>query len=85
VKNAVVIAGRELAKYVDDPSKWKLDAVELRSLGEHAKWFYVIEWKPSQPGYIGDGIYVPVLMTGAVVNVKSETEPDLPAVDSVSH
>lgn len=82
---AVAIAKRELAKYTDDPSKWKLDTVELRSLGEHARWFYVIEWKPSRPDYIGDGIYIPVLMTGEAVNVKFEAEPDLPAVESVYH
>jgi len=78
MKKAITIAQAALRKYVDDPGKWRLNQITLRSVGKQPMWYYVVEWCPAWDGYLGDGIGIPVLMSGEAVAL--ETEPDGDAV-----
>jgi hypothetical protein len=74
VERAIRISEKAVPKYVDDPKKWRLDTVALRSIGTQSKWYYLIRWYPQWSGYIGDGIDIAVLMNGVPVEPKVEPE-----------
>jgi len=75
IKEALRISEKSLLKYVDDPKQWRVDTVALRSIGKKSKWYYLISWHPQWSGYIGDGIYIAVLMNGVPVEPKVELQP----------
>lgn len=70
VEKAIRISEKAVLKFVDDPKKWRVDTVALRSIGTHSKWYYLIRWYPEWNGYIGDGFEIAVLMNGAPVEPR---------------
>ena len=74
VEKAIRISEKAVLKYVDDPQKWRVATVVLRSIGTQSKWYYLIRWYPKWNGYIGDGIDIAVLMNGAPVEPKVVSE-----------
>ena len=70
VEKAVRISEAELRKYVSDPYRWRPSQIAIRALGKQSRWYYVIEWYPDWEGYVGDGIGIPILMTGEVVALE---------------
>lgn len=84
IRKAIRVSRDELGQYIDDPTQWRLSSVELRNLGMHGGWFYVVGWRPRTPGYVGDGISIPVLMNGKAIRgeVRHETPTASTAKDT---
>jgi hypothetical protein len=74
VEKAIRISEKAVLKYVDDPRRWRVNTVALRSIGTESKWYYLISWYPQWSGYVGDGIEIAVLMNGVPVEPKVESE-----------
>ncbi len=74
IADGIRVASGELKRYVADPGEWRLCGVAIKTFERQAKWYYVVEWRPRQADYLGDGVSIPVLMTGRAVQGRIENE-----------
>ncbi len=71
--DAIRAARAELGRYARHPDQWTVSGIAIHRFQQHTRWFYVIEWRCNDKS-AGDGIDIPVLMSGRAVtgNVKRE-------------
>ena len=62
---AIEVSRSQLGQYFPDVEHWVLEEIHLYSL-QPDYWFWVVEWKPDI-GELGDGLSIPVLMSGEPV------------------
>ncbi len=67
IADAIALSKAELWRYkVEHVEDWYVSTVAIHRFDEQPLWFYTVEWR-SKTKHMGDGIDVPVLMTGKAV------------------
>jgi hypothetical protein len=72
-KEAVLIASRELAKYVEDPAPYVLHHVGVERVFDTQKWYFTISFKMLRKRVNPDGAY-----DGLTVLITMDGKPVLP-------
>ena len=69
---AIAISRQEVPKYFPDAEAWQVETIELQTLGLDDRWYYVVEWRLGDA--VGDGLAIPVLMSGVAVPLTPDAE-----------